>query len=114
MNKHSVILNKTLVIGSIAISFLIILASLPSVFACQTYEQLDLKHEIQEKIEKEIKDIKGESPLPWTPGQILEIFILTLNLYIDYLKENSWFPGLTFIMTYLFLLFVLFSLLETP
>ena len=111
MKKNFVLFNKTLVFGSIAISFLIVLASLPSVFASQANKYLDIKHEIQEQFEKELKEINGDSPLPWTPGLILNIFILTINLYIDYLKNNSWFPGLIFIITYLFLVLVLFSLI---
>jgi len=111
MSKNPVLFNKTLVIGSVAISFLIILASVPSVFASKSYRDLDITHDIRELLEKEIK---GESPLPWTPGLILNVFLLTLNLYIDFLRDNSWFPGLTFIMTYLFLVLVLFSLIESP
>jgi hypothetical protein len=111
MNKHSIIFNKTLVIGCIAISFLIVLASLPSVFAGQTYKNLEITYKIREQLEKELKKIKGGSFLPWTPGLILNVFLITLNLYIDFLRNNSWFPGLTLIMTYLFLVLVLFSLI---
>ena len=42
MKKNFVLFNKTLVFGSIAISFLIVLASLPSVFASQANKYLDI------------------------------------------------------------------------
>ena len=37
-----------------------------------------------------------------------------LKLYGMYLKNNSWFPGLTFIMAYLFVVLCILSLIEVP
>ena len=114
MNKNPVLFNKTLVIGSIGISVIILLASFPSVFASQTHQPINITHEIREQLVKNLKNKKNGSPLDWSPGLIINIFFITLNLYIDYLRNNSWFPGLTLIMTYLFLVLVILSLIGSP
>jgi hypothetical protein len=114
MNKSPVFYKKTLLMVSIAISVLIILASLPSVFASRTIQTSNKIKEIRENILENLKDKNGGSPLPWTPGGFLEIFFLTLDLYIMYLRNNSWLPGLTFVMAYLFVLLCILSLAETP
>ena len=114
MKKSQFLYKKTLIIGSIAISFFIVLASLPSVFASKTIPTSNIINEIKDNFFENIKDINGGSPLAWSPGIFLQIFILTLNLYAMYLKNNSWFPGLTFIMTYLFVVLCILSLIEVP
>jgi len=114
MNKSPFMFKKTLVIGSIAISVLIILASLPSVFASKTIQSSNIINEIREHFLKNIKDKNGVSPLSWSPGIFLQIFFLTIDLYIMFLKNNSWFPGLTFIMAYLFVVLCILSLIEVP
>ena len=114
MVKIPVLLNKTLVIGCIGISVIIVLASFPSVFASRTHQSLSITYKIREQLVKNLKNIKSDSTLGWSPGFILNIFFITLKLYIDYLRNNSWFPGLTLIMGYLFLVLVLLSLISTP
>ncbi len=114
MNKSIVIYKKTLIMSSIALSVLILLASLPSVFASNTIPTSNIINEIKENFVENIKDINEGSPLAWTPGSFLQIFIITLKLYAMYLENNSWFPGLTFIMAYLFVLLCILSLVEVP
>ena len=114
MEKNPILYKKTLVMGSIFVSILIVLTSLPSVFASKTIPTSNIINEIREHFVKNLKDIDGISPLAWSPGIFLQIFILTINLYVMYLKNNSWFPGLTFIMAYLFVVLCILSLIEVP
>lgn len=114
MNKSIVIYKKTLIMSSIAISVLILLASLPSVFASNTIPASNIINEIKENFVENLKDTNDGSPLAWTPGSFLQIFILTLKLYTMYLENNSWSPGLTFIMAYLFVVLCILSLIEAP
>ena len=111
MNKSLVIYKKTLIMSSIAISILILLASLPSVFASNTIPASNMINEIKENFIENLKDTNDGSPLAWTPGGFLQIFILTLKLYAMYLENNSWFPGLTLIMGYLFIILCILSLI---
>lgn len=104
-------MNKKILIGSIAVSVLIVLASLPSVTARQTYQPSEITPEMREHLVQKLKDKNGGIPLGWSPGLILNCFFITLNLYIEYLSNNSWFPGLTLIMTYLFLVLVVLSII---
>lgn len=103
-------MKKTIIFGSIIISFLILLASLPSVFASQTYQPLDIKPEIKEQLAINLKDITDNYPLEWSPGLILQIFFKVVELYIGYIVENGWMPGITFAMIYLFVLLVILGL----
>jgi hypothetical protein len=114
LNKSPFFYKKTLVMVSIAISVLIILASLPSVFASKTIYTSNIIKELRENFVKNIKDKNDGSSLPWEPGIFLQIFLLTLELYVLFLKNNSWFPGLTFIMAYLFVVLCILSLIESP
>jgi len=114
MKKSHVLYKKTLMMGSIAISFFIVFASLPSVFASKTIPTSNIINEIKDNFLENHKEINGGSPLAWSPGIFLQIFILTINLYVMYLKNNSWFPGLTFIMAYLFVVLCILSLIEVP
>lgn len=103
-------MRKTILIGSIGISVLIILTSLPSVFASQAYQTSEITPEISEQLVKILKDIKGGFPLEWSPGLIIEIFFTVLNLYIDYLINDGWTPGITLAVIYLFFILVIFGL----
>ena len=103
-------MKKTILIGSIAISVLILLSSLPSVFASQTYQPLKITPEIKEQLAIKFKDITNNYPLEWSPGLILQIFFKVVELYIDYIVENGWIPGLTFAMIYLFIVLVILGL----
>jgi hypothetical protein len=114
MKKSLVFYKKTLIMTSIAISVLIVLASLPSVFASKTIPTSNIINEIKEHFVENFKEINSGSPLDWSPGFFLQIFILTLNLYAMFLENNSWFPGLTFIMAYLFVVLCILSLIEVP
>ena len=97
--------------GSIAASVLIVLASLSSVVASQTYQPSEIIPEMREQFVKELKDIKGDSPLVWEPGLIITVFLKVVELFIDYIINDGWFPGMTFIFTYLFLVLVLLAIL---
>ena len=114
MKKNSFFYKKTLMIGSIAISVLILLASFPSIYASNIITSSNKIKEIGDNFVYNSNDINSVSPLGWSPGQFVTIFFLTLNLYIDYLKNNSWFPGLTFIIAYLFIVLCFLSLIEFP
>lgn len=114
MKKSLVLYKKTLLMVCIAISALIVLASLPSVFASNTIPTSNIRNEIKEHIIENREEIDSGSTLDWSPGFFLQIFILTLKLYGMYLENNSWFPGLTLIMAYLFFVLVILSLIETP
>ena len=114
MKKSLVLYKKTLLMVSIAISVLIVLASLPSVFASKTIPASNIINEIKEHFVEKLEEINSGPPLDWSPGFFLQIFILTLKLYGMYLENNSWFPGLTLIMAYLFVVLIILSLIETP
>ena len=114
MNKRPILFKKTLVMVSVSLSIIIISASLPSVFASKSVSSSNIIKEIKENFVKNPKEMDDDSPLPWEPGIFFQIFILTLKLYGMYLKNNSWFPGLTFIMAYLFVVLCILSLIEVP
>jgi hypothetical protein len=103
-------MKKSIFVCSIGISILIILTSLPSVFASQAYIPSEITPEISEQFVKIIKDINGDFPLEWTPGLIIQIFFTIFNLYIDHLITKGWTPGITFAVIYLFLLLVILGL----
>ena len=103
-------MKKKILIGTIAVSVLILLTSLPSVFASQTYQPSEITPEISEQLVKKLKNINGGSPLDWSPGLVIKIFSTVINLYIDYLINNGWTPGITFAVIYLFLILVIFGL----
>jgi len=103
-------MKKTILIGSISVSVLILLSSLPSVFASQTYQPLEISPEIKEQLAIIFNGISGGSPLEWSPGLILQIFFKVVELYIGYIVENGWMPGITFAMIYLFVLLVILGL----
>ena len=104
-------MKKTILIGTITVSILILLTSLPSVFASQTYQISEIAPEIRDQLVKNLKDMDGGYPLVWSPGLFILIFSKVIELYIDYIKNNSWFPGLTLVFIYLFFLLVLFGLM---
>ena len=104
-------MKKTILIGTITVSVLILLASLPSVFASQTYQLSEITPEIRDQFVNKLKDIKSGSPLDWSPGLVIKIFSTVINLYIDYIINNGWSPGLTLAVIYLFFVLVLFGLL---
>ena len=103
-------MKKTILIGSIGISVLIILTSLPSVFASQAYQSLEITPEISRQFGKILKDLNGGYPLEWEPGIILLIFFKVLELYIDFLINDGWVPGITFAVIYVFLILVILAL----
>jgi hypothetical protein len=102
------------ILGSIAISILLILASLPSVFAGNILTTSNKSNEIRDNPGYSLEDINGSSPLGWAPGQFFTIFITLLEACGNYLQNNSWFPGFGFAMTYLFILLCILSLAELP
>lgn len=104
-------MKKTILIVTIAVSILILLTSLPSVFASQTYQLSEITPEIRDQFVNKLKEIQSGSPLDWSPGLIIKIFSTLVNLYIDYIVTNGWSPGLTLAVIYLFFVFVLFGLL---
>ena len=104
-------MKKTILIGTIAVSVLILLTSLPSVFASQTYQISEIPPEIRNQLVKNLKDLEGGYPLVWSPGLFILIISKVIELYIDYIKNDGWFPGLTLIFLYLFFILVLFGLM---
>jgi len=104
-------MDKKILVGSIAVSIIIVLASLTSVAASQTHQPSEIAPEIRERLVKKLSDINSDYPLDWSPGLVIKCFFITLRLYIDYLSNNSWFPGLTFIFIYLFLVLVVLSII---
>ena len=114
MDKHPVHYKKMLIFGSIAITILMILAALPSVFAGNILTTSNKLDQIRENTGYTLEDINGTSPLGWAPGQFFTIFILLLEACSNYLKNNSWFPGFGFAMTDLFILLCILSLAELP
>ena len=104
-------MDKKILVGSIAVSIIIVLASLTSVAASQTHQPSEIAPEIRERLVKKLSDINSDYPLDWSPGLVIKCFFMTLRLYIDYLSNNSWFPGLTFIFIYLFLVLVVLSII---
>jgi hypothetical protein len=107
-------MDRKIFIGSIVVSIIIVLASLPSVAASLTHQPSEMTHEIRERLVKNISGINSDYPLDWSPGLVIKCFFMTLRLYIDYLSNNSWFPGLTFIFIYLFLVLVVLSIIGSP
>ena len=104
-------MRKTILIGSIAVSVLILLSSLPSVYASQTYKPLEIPPEISEQLVNILKDINGGFPLEWEPGLIMLILKKVIEIYIDYLINDGWFPGVTLAFMYVFLVLVVFGLI---
>lgn len=104
-------IKKRIIIVSLAVSVLVILASVPSVAASQTHQPSEIAPEIRERLVKKLSDINSDYPLDWSPGLVIKCFFITLRLYIDFLSNNSWFPGLTFIFIYLFLVLVVLSII---
>ena len=104
-------MKKKILIGSIIISVFVVLTSFLSVVAKQTCQPSEIRSELREHLMQKLKDKNGGFPLDWSPGLIIKCFFITLRLYIDYLSNNSWFPGLTFIITYLFLVLVVLSII---
>ena len=58
-----------------------------------------------------LKNMNYGSPLVWEPGLILEIFFKVIELFIDYIVNEGWFPGLSLIFMYLFLVLVVLGIL---
>lgn len=114
IRKRGKVMDRKIFIGSIAVSIIIVLASLPSVAASQTHQPSEITLEIRERLVKKLSDINSDYPLDWSPGLVIKCFFITLRLYIDYLSNNSWFPGLTFIIIYLFLVLVVLSIIGSP
>ena len=114
MYKHIVRHKKMLIFGSIAITILIIIDSLQSVFAGNIQTSSNKINEIREKNGYALEDFKVISPLGWAPGQFFTIFIILLETCGNYLKNNSWFPGFGFAMAYLYVLLCILSLAELP
>ncbi len=107
-------MDKKILVGSITVSIIIVLASLTSVVASQTRQPSETAPEIRERLVKKLSNIDSDYPLDWSPGLVIKCFFITLRLYIDYLSNNSWFPGLTFIFIYLFLVLVVLSIIGSP
>jgi hypothetical protein len=114
INNGRNIMEIKILIGSIVVSVLVVLTSFPSVVTRQTYEPTEITSELREHLVQNLKNENGGLPLGWSPGLIINCFFITLRLYIDYLSNNSWFPGLTLIMTYLFLVLVVLSIIGSP
>ena len=101
-------MRKKIIIGCVlVVTLLLLMPSIPAIqkktIEVRTYsdfiEQLPLEK------------IKGVSPLVWEPGLILTVFLKVVELFIDYLINDGWFPGIIFIFTYLFILFVIFAII---
>ncbi len=107
-------MDRKIFIGSIAVSIIILLASMPSVAASQTNQPSEITSEIRERLVNKLTNIKSDYPLDWSPGLVIKCFFITLRLYVDFLSNNSWFPGLTFIFIYLFLVLVVLSIIGSP
>ena len=103
-------MKKTILIGSIAVSVLILLSSLPSVYASRSYQPLEITPEIKEQLAIKFNDIKGNYPLEWEPGLIMLILKKVIEIFIDYLINDGWFPGVTLVFIYVFLVLVILGL----
>lgn len=104
-------MKKRIILGIVIVSVLIVLASLPSVVASQANQPSEITSGMKEIVEKKLKCINGDSPLVWEPGLIIAVFIKVLELYIDYVINNGWFPGLTLLVMYLFMVLVILCIL---
>jgi hypothetical protein len=100
-------MRKKIIIGCVlVVTLLLLMPSIPAIqkktIGVETYsdfiEQLPLD------------TIKGGLPLDWEPGLIIEVFLILLEVFIDFIISDGWFPGITFIFTYLFILFVILVL----
>ena len=100
-------MRKKIIIGCmLVVTLLLLMPSIPAIqkktIEVRTYsdfiEQLPLD------------TIKGGLPLVWEPGLILAVFLKVLELFIDYIINDGWFPGITFIFIYLFLILVIFAI----
>lgn len=103
-------MKKTILIGSITVSVLILLSSLPSVFASQTYQPIETTPEISEELVNILKDVNGVFPLEWEPGLIMLILKKVIEIFIDYLINDGWFPGVSLIFMYVFLVLLILGL----
>ena len=100
-------MRKKIIIGCMLVVTLLLL--MPSIPAIQQKTIEDRIHsDLVEQLN--LKKIKGVSPLVWEPGLILAVFLKVLELFIDYIINDGWFPGITFFVTYLFLILVIFAI----
>ena len=100
-------MRKKIIIGCmLVVALLLLMPSIPAIqkktIEVRTYsdfiEQLPLD------------TIKGGLPLDWEPGLIIEIFLIWLEVFIDFIITEGWIPGITFIFIYVFILFVILAL----
>ena len=100
-------MRKKIIIGCMLVLTLLLL--MPSIPAIQkkTVEERPYSDFVEQL---NLKKIMGGSPLVWEPGLILAVFLKVLELFIDYIINDGWFPGITFIFIYLFLILVIFAI----
>ena len=96
-------MKRKILIGVIAVSFLIVLASFPSVVARQTNQPLEITPEIRDIIGKKLKDINDDFTLEWERGLVIYVFLRVVELYIDYLIKEGWFFGVSLLFLYIFI-----------
>jgi len=100
-------MKKKLIFGIVLVFTVLLL--MPSIPALQ-------KKTIEERIYSDfteqlnLKKINVDIPLVWEPGLIITVLLRVIELFIDYIINDGWFPGITFIFTYLFLILVILAI----
>lgn len=88
---------------------LTVLLLMPSIPALQ---KITIEERIYSDFTEQInlKKINVDIPLVWEPGLIITVLLRVIELFIDYIINDGWFPGITFIFTYLFLILVILAI----